>query len=234
MPTQYFTFYYDPILHGYDASMWRTLAGTPTVANQLRLSSATIAGYPQMLRGEYQFNINIPTLPATGNNRSFGLFRTGTEASILFKIVDTLFTATTTEDGSSTSVTIPWDPAWTDTSTEYKIRWEAGTAKFFIADTQVAVINDATVPNIAMGLYFSNSGADDMTIKYVNGYGLQYYYAPLPNITTTGPSTYLAQNEVITTQSVTLTEAVTVLITALRPSVSESVTVSENVAIVRI
>ena len=51
MSNKYTNFYYDPQREGFDASVWRTINGEPTVgANQLRLSLASVIHYSDIWR----------------------------------------------------------------------------------------------------------------------------------------------------------------------------------------
>lgn len=247
MSRNFYNFYYDPYRQGYDDSLWRTLWGDPAVAsNQLVLNAATAVHFADVLKGQYTLNVNVPTAPAAGNSRSFGLYHPGRGAYILFDISGSTFSAKTSDGGdNSTSSAITWDSSWTATNLNYVIRWEPGTAKFFINGAQVANITDDSVPGFPLSLYVSNNTWDNLTVKYIDCQGLQSYLLTVgPENSTIQPIVFESETVTVSesvsffykhlnfdsvADSITVSEAVTILITTLVPEVSDSVTVSESV-----
>lgn len=227
MATNYTNFYYDPVRNGYDSSMWHTLYGLPSVvSNQLVLNEASCVHFADIYRGQFTFNVNIPVAPTAGQTRSFGLYGVSRDSYIIFNISDTVFSAKTSDGVNSSSSVITWDSAWTATNLEFSIRWEGGTAKFFVNGNQMAAISDISVPGHPLSLYASNNTFDDMTIKYIEAQGIQTY------LMTVGPEDSSFQPVIVMgfkSDTVTITESTTFLITILYPSTSDTVTVSESV-----
>ena len=231
MSRNFYNFYYDPYRQGYDSTIWRTLWGTPSIVNnKLILNTATSIHFADVLRGQYTFSVNVPSAPSAGHSRSFGLYHPGKGAYALFDVTGSVFSVKTSDGSNSSSTTITWDSAWTAANIEYAIRWEPGTAKFFVNGVRVATISDISVVGVPMSLYVSNNTWDDLSLAYIDCVGLQSYTmtpGPEDSATTTVFPTLGLTAEVF--DAVTVTEAVTFLITALRPEVSETVTVTEAV-----
>lgn len=171
--------YYDPAREGYDNSTWHTLTGGPSVLNNtLNFSGSVAVGYGDMLRGDHIFNIKIPLAPVIGNDYSWGLKAVGADSSILFSLTGGGFTVSTTTNGVTTSVPFDWSVNWTTYPTEFRIRWEAGTAKFYAGGTFIANITDDTVPNVPLSWFISNLSQNSshvMELKYVQALGVQTY-----------------------------------------------------------
>ena len=164
------SFYYDPIRQGYDANSWRTISGAPALVGS-RLSVDNAAGigastihYVDFVKGEMVFDINVPTVPTAGTSREFGASSPNTSAYILFSFGSTL--TCKTSDGVRTTASLPitWNPDWTGANTFFKIRWEAGGAKFFINNTQVHAISDDSVPYGPLSLYLADDSDSSMTV----------------------------------------------------------------------
>jgi hypothetical protein len=134
MSNKFFNFYFDPVLQGYDTSAWRTLLGVPTiVSSQLQITpTAKIIHYANILRCDAVFSVTIPA-PTSGDNRRFGLVQYSKNEYIYFKITDTVLTAECSNGVTSSATAITWQTAWTNTATEFRIKWEAGAAKFYVA-----------------------------------------------------------------------------------------------------
>ena len=59
-----FNFYYDPQRQGFDAGLWKVLAGAPAIAsNKLVINADEIIQYADCVRGVYNFAISFPTIP---------------------------------------------------------------------------------------------------------------------------------------------------------------------------
>lgn len=236
MATQFTNFTYDPLKQGFDTSIWRKMSGTPVVFNQLVFSAAAAIHSADILKGRFLFNVNVPNTPKSGDVSSWGLYSISRGAYILFDINGATFSAKTSDGETSSSSVITWDPSWSDVNTNYTIQWEAGTAKFFINGGQVACISDASIPNITMGLYVTNTLATDLTVKYISCNGIQSYILVQDVMTSAADiplPIWVAQPEVSKSESITITESVVVSI-ATNPAPSDTVTITENVAIVRI
>ena len=164
------SFYYDPIRQGYDTNSWRTISGAPAlVGSRLTLDNqagigAAIIHYVDFVKGEMVFDVNVPTVPTAGTNRSFGASRPNTSAYILFSLGATLTCITSDGTTTTSSSAITWDSNWTSANTIFKIRWEAGGAKFFVNNTQVYAVSDDSVPYGPLSLYLSDDSDSSMTI----------------------------------------------------------------------
>ncbi len=181
----YANFYYDPARQGYDTTQWRTLFGDPNIqGNNLVLQNSAIIHYADLLRGQFSFNLNIPSAPTAGQARSWGLRQINKGSYIYFQISDTNFTANTANGyGNTTSVAIlgGWSSAWTSANTEFRIKWEGGTAKFYINQVQVAVITDNTITGESLSLYASNGGSDNFAIVDISCVGIQGFWWNTPS-----------------------------------------------------
>lgn len=233
------SFYYDPIRQGYDTNSWRTISGAPAlVGSRLSIDNAAGIGaetihYVDFIKGEVTFDVNVPTAPTTGTHRSVGLSSPNTSAYILFSFSDTLTCKTSDGTNTTSSSAITWDSNWTGANTIFKIRWEAGGAKFFINGTQVAATSDVSVPYGPLSLYLADDAESSMTVGDIVVKATQSYV--LTPKTSDTSSTPTVTGKLSTAQSITVSENVSVLIPELMlPFVSgglyEGVTASENVA----
>jgi len=60
---EYYHLIYDPLLHGYTTSFFKTKTGSPAIStNVLRLASAAFYTTGQFMYGEYAFKVNVPTV----------------------------------------------------------------------------------------------------------------------------------------------------------------------------
>ena len=235
------SFYYDPIRQGYDTNSWRTLSGSPAVVSGRLVvdGGVGIAGeiihYADFLKGDISFNVNVPSAPAAGDSRLFGVSAPNTVAYIRFSIDDTL--TCQTSDGTTTteSAALEWNASlWNGANVEFRIRWEAGAAKFFINGTQVYAVSGASVPHGVLSLYMFDNSASSMTVGDVNVRGTQSF---VMNAKTSDTATSTSTSGTLSRfESVTVTESNTMRIPVLKlPFVSgalfEPVTVTENVAL---
>ena len=110
------SFYYDPIRQGYDTNSWRTISGAPAlVGSRLSIDNsagigASIIHQVDFVKGEMVFDVNVPTAPTSGTNRSFGASSPNTSAYILFSFSGTLNCITSDGTTTTSSGTIAWDP----------------------------------------------------------------------------------------------------------------------------
>lgn len=255
------SFYYDPMRSGYDTNSWRTLSGAPAVAGSGRIvvdAGTGIPGsaihYADFLKGDISFNINVPSAPAAGDIRYFGISAPNTSAYIRFAIGASL--TCQTSDGTTTteSSDITWDSNLTGANAEYRIRWEAGTAKFYINGSLQYTVTDASVPCGPLSLYLYDNSTTAMTVGDINVRGTQSYVMHLatsdssPTNVTGTLSTF--QNVTVTenvsllqvelslpyvagamSDSVVVSESFTILIPDLDKGVNDTVTVSEDTAV---
>ena len=225
--SKYTNFYYDPQREGFDTSYWRTINGEPTVgANQLRLSLASIVHYGDLWRGDVTLNLNVP-VPASGARKSFGLKQLNKGAYLVFDITDTTFSAKSSDGTTSTSVTITWQSAWSSASTDFRIKWEAGLATFFVGGIWQAAISDVSISGDPMSIYLNNGNVDVITLKYIEAKGIQTFYLheALENSVT---EPLIFENE-----NITISEAVTVahaLANAINLNETMAITESQIVA----
>lgn len=207
------SFYYDPIRQGYDTNSWRTISGAPAIGAGGRLIVDTTADagaavhYADFLKGDISFNVNVPAAPGAGAARLFGIAALNTVAHIRFSIDDAL--TCQTSDGTTTteSSTIVWNSSWTGANIVFRIRWEPGTAKFFINGSQVYAVSDASVPSGPMSLYLSDNSDAAMTIGDMTVRGTQSYVMHLKTSDTSSFSGLLS-----VFQNVTVTENLSIVV----------------------
>lgn len=223
-------FYYDPIRQGYDTNLWRTLFGVPAVVagNRLSVNNAAIVHYGDIMKGEFTFNLYVPDAPGGNDSRVIGLYEPNTQAYIVFTIGGTLSGDVSNGTDTASTGTITWDSSWTGVNTNFRIRWEAGTAKFFIGNSQVGAISDVAVPSGPLSLYVSDISGSIMTIGDIAAKNIQTYTLNLKSGDTT-----VYGGAVIMAQGVTVTENVSIMEVNYTPTYSESVTVTDVAQIVQ-
>ena len=166
MANQYFNFYYDPVRQGYDTTTWTTLSGVPAIAaNQLNLLNAGVIHFADLLRGEALFDVTFHA-PTAGDDTKFGFFEPNKNAYLYFKIAGNVLTAEASDGTNTKSVVIAWDSSWTNASTDFKIKWEAGRAIFTVNGQYKTVIEDISVSGDPMSLY-ANSNTTILHINYI-------------------------------------------------------------------
>ena len=254
MSNQYFNFSYDPAKQGFDNSTWRTVYGnTAVVGGKLQLSQGMIIHYGDILRGDAVFSINIAA-PVPGDHSSFGFTQYSKGVYAYFNIIDNVLTAETSDGVTSSSISIPWEEDWTDTDTEFRIKWEAGLVTFFVAGNIKASIGYSTtlnipqsvVPNDPMSLYVASDGADTFILNYIIVKSIQSYLFSTGNIDSNFEKIVKESDKMIITDVPTVVSATTMSInkyetltltdtpTIVRPdlltsaSVNDSITISES------
>ena len=190
MANQYYNFYYDPTSQGFDPLSWRSLYGTPSLAGtRLSVTSSTIIHLAQMLRGDFVFSVNIPA-PAVGDDRQFGLVQYNKNAYIYFNVLDNVLTAETSDGNVAYSTPITWQTEWSSTDTEFRIKWEAGAAKFYINGGLQATISynapldiiTSVVPGDPLSFYLSDYGsASPILLNYIDAKEVQSYILQTSN-----------------------------------------------------
>lgn len=225
------SFYYDPIRQGYDNSLWHTLYGAPVVIpTGLEITSTAMIHFADCMKGEYVFNLKIPSAPGTSGSRRFGVMSYNKGAYIYFDISGDFTGNISDGQGNTASVSLVWDTNWTGAFVEFKVRWESGTAKFYANGTHLGSVNHIGVSGSPMSPYIVNESSDSVVLKYMEALGLQYY------LLTTGVETIVATSPILIPlifagENVTVTEGLTFFIVTLVPSTFDSVAVSENVRI---
>jgi hypothetical protein len=156
-------------------------------------------------------------------------------------------------NGNTNSVAITWQSAWSLADTEFRIKWEAGLAHFYVGGVQQAVICDISVPGDPMSLYLSNGNPDTIYLKYIDAKGIQSFSMNTPisgsqsfgRIALVGDSLAISESltvlrailvQNLITDTLTITESVSMGYGAgLIPgkSVSDVLTISETVSIVK-
>lgn len=181
MSNQLFNFYYDPIRQGYDSNTWSTLIGAPVVVgNKLSLDGAGILHFADLLRGDVTFNINMAT-PQAGDDVKIGLTEYNKGAFLYFKVADDILTAESSDGTTTYSVAIDWNTDWNGADTEFRIKWEAGTASFSIGGNIKATLSETitldipitAIPGDPMSLYVHNDSAGALLIKYIEVKGVE-------------------------------------------------------------
>lgn len=235
------SFLYDPIRQGYDTNLWRTISGAPAVVNgRLSVDNAVgLAGecihYVDFLKGDISFDVNVPAAPVEGTTRRFGVSAPNTSAYIRFSIGSTF--QCQVSDGTNTwQADVSWNSAWTGENTIFRIRWESGCAKFFVNGTKVFTMSDMakystgdvfSVPCGPLSLYLYDGADTSMTVGDINVRGTQCYVLN-PKTSDTTPTN--PTGNISLSQSVTVTENVAIGI-IVDVSKSDAVTVSDNISI---
>lgn len=135
----YASYVIDPQVYGLDASIWKTVSGSPSVtSNKYRLNTAEILSYSQFKYGEFEFNVTVPVAPTAADNRVFGLlskalgnrsritFTFNTSGELRAQVYSKLGVALFSE-------LIPWNTAWSNTATLFRIGWTRGAVVFTVA-----------------------------------------------------------------------------------------------------
>lgn len=188
--------------------------------------------YADFLKGDISFNINVPAAPAAGDSRYFGVSAPSGAVYIRFAIAGGTFTCQTSDGITTTnSAAITWDSNWSGANIEYRILWEGGTAKFIVNGSQQYAVSDVSVPNGALSLYLFDNSSTAMTIGDINVRGTQSF---VMNPKTSDTTANILSGGLSRFENVTITESIAFLLTSLSlPYVAgtlfESVTVSENI-----
>jgi len=226
MANQYYNIYYDPMRQGYDSSTWATLTGEPVVlGNRLKLKVASILHYGDILRGDAIFNVNIPA-PAIGEDKKFGFLQFNKNSYLYFKSYNGSFTAETSDGSTTNSIAITWQTAWSNTNTEFRVKWEAGFVSFYVGGVLQTQISDASVSGSPMSLYVADNSDNDLLLNYIEVKGIQSY------IMSEGNENKVSGINILESEGVNITESVTMLMD-LRfiEDESDSITISESVTV---
>lgn len=169
----------DPVIHALDASFFKTITGTPTIASsKYRYNSAETNTYPEFVYGEYEFPLVIPVAPTGGHARSWGLRgkSLGNRGAMVFDISGTTFSVKVYDkDGTVLSRSIDWNAAWTNVEVKFRIGWSAtGTTFSIVTGTAANDISVRLVPtaqnfsaNLPLGISIVNGVADNMDLTHI-------------------------------------------------------------------
>lgn len=170
-----FNFVYDPQRQGYDSTLWKTLSGTPSISSSsIQLNNASILHYADTFRGYFSFKTTVPVAPVAGQDKKIGLISLANDIYAYFQITGAVLQCVV-KDEAGTSVTIPvaWDAAWTNTAKDFDIDWTGNNVKFKIGGVQVAYTE--ICPKSPMSMYIVNATADNMLIGYAEGRAIESY-----------------------------------------------------------
>lgn len=180
-------FSYDPERQGYDTTLWKTLSGVPAVVGiNLVLNADTIVSYADLYGCDLTMRLKIPTSPAAGDIRQFGLASVGMDAFIVFDITDDTFNIYASDgNGNTKTVAVLWNTAWAAANTDFEIRWRGTYADFFVNGVHVTSpadpngstyrINTAAIPKGPLAIYFKNANADNFEVVSMNAKNIQTF-----------------------------------------------------------
>jgi hypothetical protein len=163
---------FDPKLLGsLPSTKFKAVTGTPTVgASGVDFSSSNVFGLAQYKYFTIGFWLNIPTAPAAGQVRKWGLatYGGGNNGRIEFEVSGATFQATAYDDTGTEidTIAIPWDAAWTAAVVEYKIQWSENGIIFFVDGDKKAKMamlqHDINVypPKLPLSEHFRDAVAD--------------------------------------------------------------------------
>jgi len=232
-----FNFNYDPTRQGYDTNTWRTLLGDPAIGSTGRLVVDTGAGtagaiihYTDFVKGTVNFNVNIPSSPATGDSRYFGLATPSNDGYIRFAIGSELKCETANGGNTTTSDELEWDATgWNGEDLDFQIVWEAGLVRFYIEGTIVYTVTDESIPHGPLSLYVFDNSEDPMTLGDLSVRGTQSVYV---NPVTSDSSATIVTGTLSLREVATITEDVEIFLPSLSgEAASDNTSVSENIEI---
>jgi len=184
-------FVYDPKRQGYDASLWKTLTGAPTVSSDnIVLNEDEIIGYADLYEGDITMRLIIPTVPTTGDSRKFGFASAGFGALLVFEIDGEDFNIYSDNgDGDTQSVTVDFKAAWATAEVDFEIRWRGDYADFLVNGVKVidttseaigsyrlgTLLGTSSISKGPMSLYLQNVNVDNMEIVSINAKNIQTF-----------------------------------------------------------
>jgi len=247
MANQFFNISYDPSKSGYDNSSWHTIHGDAYVTGgKLRLDKSEIIHYGDILRGDFYFSVKLQT-PAIDDNIKIGLIQYSKNAYLYFKIDQGVLTAETSNGVNTTSQVIDWVSDWSDTDTEFRIRWEAGMATFYIGGQFKYRVSDITVPNVPLSFYLASDSTNIFLLDYILGKSIQSFLMSEGNEDSSfeiwvSESDKLTISEAITTEmaddmavskvdNVSISESKTATISDLIINKNDDITTTENLTV---
>ena len=241
MANTFYNFYYDPVRQGYDPNSWRSLFGTPVISgNQLIFNQSTAIHLADLLRGDVYFNINLTT-PKAGDVKTWGLMQFSQNEYITFSLINSVFSANTSDGTTQYSTPITWQSSWSNVNIEYRIKWEAGLVSFFVGGVLQARIPYqtvldvplSTVPGYPLSLYisdFSIPSSYHISLNYIDVRGVESYL--LNTSASSGASFPLIiakEDTLVISELVTMSPATTMPL-----SVVDILTTNENITVLQI
>jgi len=229
-------FYYDPIRQGTGKGVWNWYSGTPfQTGGYLTILNARGVMYYDCGKGCLSFTLNIPNDPSE-EDRQWG-FKASSDY-VLFDISNNALHAQTNSivGQKTTSVTIPWDTAWTGADVTFMIRWEAGIATFYINGIVRAQISDSSIPCGPMSPYIFSDGGDLFLLQSVVGQGLQTLVLnPVETSADTPSGSGIAHDRIAITENITSVSSLAGLpgIVDTIATPTEVVTISNGVGVAR-
>lgn len=163
---------YNPTLSGASVTFWKWVVGTAEVTGsqpnvKIRLNVDTIASYTSYKYGFFQFRVNVPTTPSTGEAKKWGLLMPDapTVGSAYFEITGATFRAVSYDDGGTVqTTTLTWSGEAAETL--FEIEWEKDYVIFKLAGTVVAT-HKTRVGTTPLPLYLHNGDADNTDIGVI-------------------------------------------------------------------
>lgn len=110
--------------------------------------------------------------------KEFGLISYNKNSYIKFNLTDDQLTVQTSPDNGDHEnlETVVWNADWSSSDIEFKIKWEAGKATFYINNEYKWSFSNAFVPNDPLSVFVSSEDAiNDLKIKYIDVTGIQSY-----------------------------------------------------------
>lgn len=172
---------YDPIVDEYTSGdLLKTISGAPAISGSvLRINSAEVASLNTFKNGASEFDLIIPTAPAAGDDKEFGLklVAGGNRGKYMFDITDAVFSAKIYDETGTliSSKTITWATAWTAASAIYAIKFSESNVFFTVNGTVVAkfengheIIASTSLSKLPLAVYVDNNDADNVDIKSIS------------------------------------------------------------------
>lgn len=161
--------------------------GLTATSGRYRVNATAFQFKDQYLYGTYDFFVNIPTVPTSGDARAFGFTAVDTSdprAGILFNIEDTDFVVfVKTPYGVEDSAALTFDASWAGTEQIFRIAWTP-TGVTFTAGVGDAAENSATV-NVALDVPVKptilNENSDNMDAYVIAKDAIRVNVRPLYN-----------------------------------------------------
>ena len=155
-------FIYDILMRAYDTSFWKSITGTPTIASsKIRLNADTCASYYQVIKGNIDIPVNVPTTPSAGEAKKWGFLNPGdpTKGSMYFEIAAAVFRAVSYDNDGTAQTTVL---TFADHTAEkiYSIEWGDDYINFLKEGTVVAT-HKTRVGSLAQSIYLHNADADN-------------------------------------------------------------------------
>lgn len=167
---------YDAVVKGADTTFWANVEGAmAAVAGKLRVNADEIASYLQHRFGRFIFAINVPTIPAAGTTRLWGLRNVGapTRGAAYFEqdtSTTVLFARSYDNSGTLQSTSITADTDWYGAEVEYIINWEKDRIQFQVNDSdgyRTLATHVTRVGTLPLALNVMDTVAENLDVGYV-------------------------------------------------------------------